>query len=193
MSLKCYGKIFRFLLMMLITVLLISACTTTGQMKRPEKRENVPAANAPRVDESFDPVTLGDDNLSFPDAKMPESLSSSATSENKEQNQPAPTENRQVEGFRIQLFATSDIEKATLQKKEAEYEFASDSVVVYIEFASPLYKVRAGDCRSRDESLQLLNLAKQKGYPTSFIVKTKVNTIPQLSRDLFENDVIEQQ
>ncbi len=192
MSLKCYGRIFRFLLMMLIIGLLISACTTTGQMKRPEKRETAPV-NAPRVDESFDPVTLADDNLSFPDAEMPASISPSTTSENTNQNQPAPAENRQIDGFRVQLFATGDIEKATLQKKEAEYEFASDSIVVYIEFASPLYKVRAGDCQSRDEALQLLNLARQKGYPTSFIVKTKVNTIPRLSRDVFENDVIEQQ
>lgn len=191
MALKCYKRIVHFLLLMLISGLLISACTTTGQLKRPEKRENVPA-NVPRLDESFDPVTLGDDNLSFPDAKMPASISST-TSENTEQSQPAPAENQQVDGFRVQLFATGDIEKATLQKKEAEYEFASDSIVVYIEFASPLYKVRAGDCRSRDEALQLLNLAKQKGYPTSFIVKTKVNTIPRLSHDLFENDVIEQQ
>ncbi len=191
MRLKCYGKIFRFFLLMMIGVQLITACTTTGQMKRPEKRESVPE-NVPGMDESFDPVTLEDDNLSFPDAKMPEPVLSSPT-ENAQQNQPTPAENRQIDGFRVQLFATSDIEKATLQKKEAEYEFATDSVVVYIEFDSPLYKVRAGDCKSRDEALQLLALAKQKGYPTSFVVKTKVNTIPLLSRDLFDNEVIEQQ
>ena len=131
------------------------------------------------IDESFDPVLLNDDNLSFPEAA---SISTPTIDNNQTNtdNQDTKVFNKPVDGFRIQIFATKDIEVATLQKKEAEYEFANDGIAVYIEFDSPLYKLRVGDCTTREEAEQLHTRIKQRGFSTSFVVKTKVNTVPVL-------------
>lgn len=159
------------------TIIFMSACTAS----RPAAGTTpVPTSTEPRYDESFDPYTLDDEDIDFP-----ESSRSGATQTVTEKPAPAdipvPEENQQVEGFRVQLFATNFIEKATLEKKEAEYLFAEDQVAVYVEFDSPMYKVRVGDCQTRNEAENLRRLARRKGYPTAFIVKTKVNTLPAVA------------
>lgn len=154
-----------------------SGCSST--MPPANSGTTTQPATAGTIDESFDPVLLNDDNLSFPEAA---SISTPTIDNNqiKADNRDPQVSNRQVDGFRIQIFATKDIEVATLQKKEAEYEFADDGIAVYIEFDSPLYKLRVGDCPTREEAEQLHTRIKQRGFSTSFVVKTKVNTVPVL-------------
>ena len=85
-----------------------------------------------------------------------------------------------VDGFRVQLFATKDIESATVAKKEAEFVFTDDSVKLYIEFDSPYYKLRIGDFQNRDNAEAFREIAREKGYSSSWIVKTKVWSNPFL-------------
>ncbi len=149
---------------------------------RPATRADLPPAPAaPRYDESFDPYTLEDEDITFPESAAVVNPSERPGNAAAGQNAPVE-ENRQIDGFRVQLFATNFIEKATLEKKEAEYLFAEDSIAVYIEFDSPMYKVRIGDCKTRDEAERYRRLARKKGYPTAFIVKTKINTNPVLPK-----------
>lgn len=122
-----------------------------------------------------------DEDIEFPVSKTPvQSGEQLPLEEGSDTQLSVVVENKLIEGFRVQLFATQDIEKATLEKKEAEFSFTEDRVPVYIEFDSPMYKVRIGDCATRDEAEQLRELARRKGYSTSWIVKTKVNTVPNL-------------
>lgn len=137
---------------------------------------------APRTDESFDPVMLQDEDIEFPATKsQPQTEERLPLPQESGAASPAMPENRTIEGFRVQLFATQEIEKATQEAKEAEYRFAGDGVAVYIEFDSPMYKVRIGDCATRDAAEQLRELSRQRGYSTSWIVKTKVNSNPALT------------
>lgn len=134
-----------------------------------------------RSDESFDPVMLQDEDIEFPATKsQPQTEEKIPLPEESGATPSATSERRNIEGFRVQLFATQEIEKATLEAKEAEYRFAGDGVAVYIEFDSPMYKVRIGDCATREAAEQLRELSRQRGYFTSWIVKTKVNSTPAL-------------
>lgn len=73
-------------------------------------------------------------------------------------------------GFRIQVFASGELEKARLFKEKANGE---TGLPAYIDFEGGLYKVRIGDFGSRDEAAtaraRLVGL-----YPDCWIVKTTV-------------------
>jgi len=135
-----------------------------------------PETKTSEVDESFDPLTLDDEDIIFADNKSDSDNSSSDIII----NDTVKKENRQVDGFRVQLLATKDIESATIEKKEAEFAFVDDSVVVYVEFDSPYYKIRVGDYQNRNSADNFKRIAIEKGYTTSWIVKTKVWTNPSI-------------
>lgn len=181
------GKKIAVLLMIVSGVGILFSCSSATRGTR-GGTATPPPPEMPAIDESFDPFTLHDDDLEFPEPRMPDPGIPQFGTTPTSSASPTPAPNRMLDGFRIQLFATRDIETATLQKKEAEYEFASDSVGVYIEFDSPLYKVRMGDCQSREDAEQLLKLARARGFPTAFIVKSKVYAAPLLQRDSSNNE-----
>lgn len=161
-----------------VLVSVLAACSASKPASVPEKANEM---ESNRIDESFDPVILQDEDIEFPASKpVTQSGEGLPLTGAAETQLPVAVENKLMEGFRVQLFATQDIEKATLEKKEAEFGFAEDNVMVYIEFDSPMYKVRIGDCATREEAEQLRELARRRGYPTSWIVKTKVNSNPNL-------------
>ncbi len=142
-------------------------------------------------DETFDPLLLQDEDIVFPEeSPLPES-GASETLPGIGLPGPEKEINRQVDGFRVQVYATKDIERATLEKKQAEFQFLEDSVAVYIEFDSPMYKVRVGDFVNRDDAVRFKQIARAKGYREAWIVKTKVNTHPTLPKitDVNLNDL----
>lgn len=169
------------------------ACSS-GVVRTPDRdrdRDADSGSSGSSVNEAFDPVKLNDEDLTFPEkdlqlsATRPLPLPGDRQTGDRQDNPVTPppgpaVENRVIDGFRVQLFATKDNQAATLEKQEAEFVFSPDGVGVYIEFDSPMYKLRIGDCRTRDEAEELRELARQKGYPTSWIVKTRINTNPTL-------------
>lgn len=174
------------------------ACSS-GVVRTPDRdrdRDADAGSSGSSVNEAFDPVKLNDEDLTFPEKDLqlsgtrPLPLPGDRQNGDRQNNDVTPppgpaVENRVIDGFRVQLFATKDNQAATLEKQEAEFVFSPDGVGVYIEFDSPMYKLRIGDCRTREEAEELRELARQKGYPTSWIVKTKVNTnpaLPQMNR-----------
>ena len=159
-------------------LLALAGCSASKPATAPEKTYE---SEADRIDESFDPLILQDEDIEFPASKPVTQSGEGLPLAGAAGTQlPVAVENKLIEGFRVQLFATQDIEKATLEKKEVEFGFAEDNVMVYIEFDSPMYKVRIGDCTTREDAEQLRELARRRGYPTSWIVKTKVNSNPNL-------------
>lgn len=178
----------------LLEMLGMMACSS-GVVRTPDRdrdRDADSGSSGSSINEAFDPVKLNDEDLTFPEKDLQLSgtrplplpgdrQNSDRQNTNNVTPPPGPAEeNRVIDGFRVQLFATKDNQAATLEKQEAEFVFSPDGVGVYIEFDSPMYKLRIGDCRNRDEAEELRELARQKGYPTSWIVKTKINTSPAL-------------
>lgn len=172
-------KTFWYFALLLGTYLLVSGCASTKKTTQPAPT-TAPAGSG--LDESFDPVALNDEDIEIPAAAGEEVTPGSIRQPTPPSAVETPSINREVDGFRVQLFASRDIEKATLEKQEAELVFARDSLAVYIEFDSPMYKVRLGDCQSREEAENLRVKARRKGYPTAWIVKTRVNSLPSLPK-----------
>ncbi len=74
-------------------------------------------------------------------------------------------------GYRVQLFATTDAALAEARATELRELFEE---AIYVEAEGPLYKVRVGDCGSRDEAAELRRRALGLGLEDAFIVDTRV-------------------
>ncbi len=76
-----------------------------------------------------------------------------------------------VYGFRVQIFASSTQNGANKVANDARGIFGGK---VYIEHTPPYYKVRVGDCLTKEEAESLKNLAINKGFRGAFVVETMV-------------------
>lgn len=162
------------LLFLLCAIFLFSCSaskkTVKGETSGKEKTE---------YDESFDPLKLNDEKIEFKE-KPEKSIEQKPVFPIEDNQEILREENKLIDGFRVQLFATKDIESATIAKKEAEFVFTGDSLNIYVEFDSPYYKLRIGDFQERDDAEAFREVAHEKGYPSSWIVKTKVWSNPAL-------------
>jgi SPOR domain len=77
-----------------------------------------------------------------------------------------------VQGFRIQIFSSSNIDEAGSMKLLAQEKFPSDSL--YIVFDPPVYKVRVGDFSTRYDAGQRLSQFVDLGYRDAWIVPDRI-------------------
>lgn len=76
-----------------------------------------------------------------------------------------------IYGFRVQIFASSTQKGANKVADDARSLFGGK---VYIEHTPPYYKVRVGDCLTKEEAETLKNLAINKGFRGAFVVETMI-------------------
>lgn len=74
-------------------------------------------------------------------------------------------------GYRVQLFASGTAEKAEEVKRAAEVRLGEP---VYIEIESGIFKVRAGNCMTRQAAEALLARCRESGYQDAWIANTTV-------------------
>ncbi len=74
-------------------------------------------------------------------------------------------------GFRVQVFAASQLSRARSMKKKVVSETGLNA---YIEYEDELYKVRVGDYNDR-ESARDARLSLSNLYPRCWIVRTTIN------------------
>jgi hypothetical protein len=77
-----------------------------------------------------------------------------------------------IQGFRIQIFSSSDVDEASSMKNLALEKFAGDSI--YVVYDAPVYKVRIGDFVNRYEANQRLPEFVEKGYRDAWIVPDRI-------------------
>lgn len=83
----------------------------------------------------------------------------------------APSETSdQFTGFRIQCFASGQIETIRAEKKNLEAKVKNP---LYIVFSSPYYKLMAGDFTSRADADTMVPDLKAMGYPDAWVVAGK--------------------
>ncbi len=102
--------------------------------------------------EDFDPLTLNDDDIVIaPEEK-------DAVTEPgyiRDTDLPAVDVEKaesMVQGYRVQILATKDEQKAREEKRKAILNLSDK---VYLIFESPYYRLRVGDCRTRKEAEEL--------------------------------------
>ena len=172
-----------------IVFLLLSIFLFSCSSSRKTVKEETSDKETTKFDESFDPLKLNDEKIEF-NKESKKSNGNQGIFPIEDNQNIQNEENKQIDGFRVQLFATKDIESATIAKKEAEFVFIGDSLNIYIEFDSPYYKLRIGDFKERDDAEAFREIAREKGYPSSWIVKTKVwsnPTLPEKKQTQFQD------
>ena len=82
------------------------------------------------------------------------------------------TEEEEIQGFRVQIFSTTNIDAAKAKQSEAESYFPGEWF--YMQYDPPTYKIRAGNFRQRFEADRFTRLAAEKGFTDSWTVPEKV-------------------
>jgi len=151
-------------LIVIILGLLLAGCSGS---KSVTKKTTQSDAN---YDESFDPMTLNDNDIEFPSIvkNIKQSIDTLTSVNNTTDSQ------KEVNGFRVQIIATQNLEKATLLEEEAKNQFAMSGHKTYLVFEAPLYKIRLGDFTTRNQADELKIQALRYGYREAFIVRTKI-------------------
>jgi cell division septation protein DedD len=86
-----------------------------------------------------------------------------------EQEEPVGVEETDIEsGYRVQIFASSSLERAEEVANEARTIFIEH---VYVEYSVPLYKVRVGDFAFKEEALQFRQRAIEEGYEGAWVAE----------------------
>jgi len=160
----------KYVVLVLITFAL--ACTA-GKKNTTQP----PEADRLRFDESFDPVSLNDDDIIIGNKEVKSSGSLDRTNTNAVVRSTV----KEVDGFRVQLLATKNFEMASLVEQEATNKFAESGQKTYLIFEEPLYKIRIGDFTDRETAEEFRKLARSQGYRQAFIVRSKV--LPVRSED----------
>ena len=88
-----------------------------------------------------------------------------------EKEPPRIEEDASGPGFRVQIFASSSLEKAEEVAKQARTVFSER---VYVEYSAPLYRVRVGDFSTKEEALQLKARAVEAGYEGAWVAEAGV-------------------
>lgn len=92
-------------------------------------------------------------------------------------------EEQAIQGFRIQIFATSSIDEANFLKSTASLKITEDSI--YVVYDPPVYRVRVGDFATRFEANQKLPSIVSKGYTDAWVVADRIirRKFVRVSRD----------
>ena len=144
-------------------------CAGTKEVIQKEQ----PKQDINQYDESFDPLTLNDDDIII--VGVDNTPLNDNTGENYEGDK--LTTLKEITGFRVQILATKNIETASLFEQEASERFKNLDQKTYLIFEAPLYKIRVGDCKERLQAEELRDAAVQYGYREAFIVKTKIQVM----------------
>lgn len=81
-----------------------------------------------------------------------------------------------VQGFRVQIFSTTDIDIAKARMTEAETLFPSEWF--YLGYDPPVYKIRAGNFLNRLDAERFMQAAQERGFRGAWVVPEKVITAP---------------
>ena len=85
-----------------------------------------------------------------------------------------PQPPRQVYGYRVQVIAASRESTALKMSEAARLRFDER---VYVDYEPPYYKVRVGDCYTKEEAQALRERAVEEGYTDAFIVEIMINAV----------------
>jgi hypothetical protein len=163
--------------MSLLVLLVLFGCASSPK----PVTSDATSSDSRKIDETFDPLSLKDEDIVFPQPKQLDKTEqpSYLPAEKTVPAESLQVENKQLEGFRLQLLSTKDLESATRSKAMAQEQFSDLQLKFYLEFDSPYYKVRTGDFKTRQEAESMRGIVRSRGYPQAWIVKTKIWSNPE--------------
>lgn len=75
-------------------------------------------------------------------------------------------------GFRVQIYSTPDVDMASRNKESIQT--AMDSLKVYLLYDAPYYKIRIGDCTTREEAIELRDNLREMGFTEAWVVPDQI-------------------
>lgn len=126
------------------------------------KSEPEPKKNKDKYIEDFDPLTLEEDFVILEDKTEKNEKSGAINAKISDSNKEFPTDTEivTVQGFRVQLLATSNEDQARRAKQKAIYKIQEN---VYLDFESSLWKIRVGNCQTIKEAEELREKVRRIG------------------------------
>lgn len=127
-------------------------------------------------DESFDPAVLKEPPLPMLDNTLIYEIVSDLKPPTVKAKVPADSiVYVEKMGWKVQLFSTSDYFLADSVYREVQRKFEITAVEKV--FNLPYYKIRVGNCTTREEAERLLTRALELRYPDAWVVRTQVKII----------------
>ena len=157
----------------IILLFLLSLLISCAASKKEAKADESGKGEVVAYDESFDPLTLNDDDIVIKLEKAKDNAHVEADS-GKEENVVLSDKVKHVQGYRVQIIATHDIESATFTRQRAEEQFGVMEYKTYLVYEAPQFKIRIGDAVSRSDAEKIRDLARDYGYKGAFIVRSEV-------------------
>ncbi len=162
----------KYLLILISLLLFLFSCTSSKKII-PQDDLNVKETSG--YDERFDPLSLDDDDIVIQASQKQEDIPQPQTNDHKKKENDQNLESEQeVDGYRIQIYASRSIEGATVAQQKAKDEFGPMNHKVYMIFETPFYKIRIGDFVDRIPAEDILETVKSMDYDQSFLVFGKI-------------------
>ena len=160
-----------FLRYAFLAVILILFATNYSMSKRPQDDGKMVLAydNKPHTETFLDTLNKGKEIVLLDGDFKPIISDTSQVIQVKSEQTQSQTEI--PNGFRIQCFASSQIERIRAEQKSLETKL---NYPVYIIFASPYYKLHVGDFTTREEADNALAKIKELGYSDAWVVRSKI-------------------
>lgn len=158
------------MIFILLCIILFLSCSSSqfGWKSGSEKPEDDST-----LIEDFDPLSLDDDDIIVTPKESQDEVGNQAQGGSDLDPAARPgKEVVQIPGYRVQLLSTKQEYGAWEAKKEAILKFEED---IHLVHEASLYKLRVGDCRTREEAEALVEKAVRKGFREAWIVRTKIN------------------
>jgi hypothetical protein len=157
-------------LILLLLPLIACSLLKIGGKGESKAKESKPETVA--YEEDFDPLTLNDDDVRI---TPPDRSGAGGAAPQKTiivpKTEKSLNQGEMVQGFRIQLMATTDENQAREIKKNAMVKLQGKT---YLAFEGAQYKIRLGDFLTRDEAKSALEDIVKNGYPDAWIVRCQV-------------------
>ncbi|NIA23084.1 MAG: hypothetical protein GWP03_02820 [Proteobacteria bacterium] len=151
-----------FTVFAIVTLLLILASCAPKNQKREEVTADTTTYKPIIMEESTEDTTTADIT----------GMSASTDTTNSAVDTTTIVTQTTKSGYRVQVFATFSEEKADMIANKVRERTTEP---VYVEYIAPYYKVRVGDCTTRDEAESLKSNLYGLGYSDAFIVRDTIN------------------
>jgi hypothetical protein len=163
-------KSVRFLIVLPAIALLLSGCGSSEQLQKEpaspaeEKEQRVLLSHYERT---FNPSDFDDEIAEIQKQHVLERQKAA-----EQEVDSVVVESEFSQGYRIQIFASGNIDEANAMRMTAAQHITDDSL--YVVFDPPVYKVRVGDFRTRAEANQRLGVVIGEGFSDAWVVGDRI-------------------
>ncbi|MBP2681501.1 MAG: Sporulation related domain [Candidatus Krumholzibacteriota bacterium] len=179
----------QFFIVVLTTLCLASIGCTAAQKKAPaatkstepyrvEKEGQIPPVAPADVrkeadkEESYEEMPVTDDTVEAETVEpVNEVPSTPVVSDASAEPKPAAAAQKTMDGYRIQVFATGNEAAARSVREAVEVQVG---VPAYVELIDGVYKVRVGDCPTREEADVLVKKCRDAGYGDAWVATSRI-------------------